>query len=137
MSDKIRRLLAALIDFYIICFISSALVGIITLWKFNVSYFSVITYLIACFLLMLFKDYALKNKSPGKRIFKIKVAKTDGSNPQFWDFFKRSVPAVFLLPVEVLLLIINNRRIGDIWAGTSVVRDLKTPDGSMPSTSSS
>ncbi len=130
MSDKIRRLLAAVIDFYIICFISSALVGIVTLGEFSVSYFSVITYLVVCFLLMLFKDYALKNKSPGKRIFRIKVVKTDGSKPTFWDFLKRSVPVVFLLPVEVLLLIMNNRRIGDIWAGTSVVRDFKTPNGS-------
>ena len=137
MNERLKRLLAAVIDFYIICFISSALVGIVTLGKFDVSYFSVITYLVACFLLMLFKDHALRNKSPGKRIFKIKVVKTDGSKPTFWDYLKRSVPAVFLLPVEVLLLIIKNRRIGDIWAGTSVVRDLKMPDGSIPSPPSS
>ena len=31
------------------------------------------------------------------------------------------IPIIILLPVEALLLIINNRRIGDIWAKTSIV----------------
>ncbi|MBR7033539.1 MAG: RDD family protein [Clostridia bacterium] len=123
MNVRFKRLLAAVIDFYIICFLSSGLIGIITLGEFNVTYFSVLLYLVTCFLLFLFKDYAFKNKSIGKRVFKLKVAKIDGTKLTFIDILKRSVPVIFLLPVEVLLLIINNRRIGDIWAKTTILRD--------------
>ena len=135
MGEMFKRLIAAVIDFYIICFISSSLVGIVTLGKFNVTVFSVSVYLISCFLSFLFKDFALKNRSLGKRIFRLKVEKTDGSKLTFADILKRSVTVV-LLPVEVLLLIIKNRRIGDIWAKTSVVRNSNTSDGSVPSSQS-
>lgn len=62
-----------------------------------------------------------KNTSIGKQIFKLKVAKTDGTNLMIVDVIKRNIPIIILLPVEALLLIINNRRIGDIWAKTSIV----------------
>ena len=33
----------------------------------------------------------------------------------------RNICIIFLLPLEVLVTLANNRRIGDIWAKTSVV----------------
>lgn len=121
MNDKIKRILAAIIDFYIICFLSSAFIGVFTLGEFNVTPISIIMYLSIYLLLLLFKDFAFKKASIGKRIFKLKVVKTDGTNLMISDVIKRSIPIIIILPVEVLLLIIYNRRIGDIWAKTSIV----------------
>lgn len=121
MNDKIKRILAAIIDFYIICFLSSAFICVFTLGEFSITPFSIIVYLTISLLLLLFKDFMFKNTSIGKRIFKLKVAKTDGTNLMIVDVIKRNIPIIILLPVEALLLIINNRRIGDIWAKTSIV----------------
>lgn len=121
MDDKIKRILAAIIDIYIICFLSSAFIGVFTLGEFNVTPISIIMYLSIYLLLLLFKDFAFKEASIGKRIFKLKVVKTDGTNLMISDVIKRSIPIIIILPVEVLLLIIYNRRIGDIWAKTSIV----------------
>ena len=121
MNDKIKRILAAIIDFYIICFLSSALICVFTLGEFSITPFFIIVYLTISLLLLLFKDFMFKNTSIGKRIFKLKVAKTDGTNLMIVDVIKRNIPIIILLPVEALLLIINNRRIGDIWAKTAIV----------------
>lgn len=121
MNDKIKRILAAIIDFYVICFVSSAFICVFTLGEFSITPFSIIVYLTISLLLLLFKDFMFKNTSIGKRIFKLKVAKTDGTNLMIVDVIKRNIPIIILLPVEALLLIINNRRIGDIWAKTSIV----------------
>lgn len=121
MNDKIKRILASIIDFYIICFLSSAFICVFTLGEFSITPFSIIAYLTISLLLLLFKDFMFKNTSIGKRIFKLKVAKTDGTNLMIVDVIKRNIPIIILLPVEALLLIINNRRIGDIWAKTSIV----------------
>lgn len=121
MNDKIKRILAAIIEFYIICFLSSAFICVFTLGEFSITPFFIIVYLTISLLLLLFKDFMFKNTSIGKRIFKLKVAKTDGTNLMIVDVIKRNIPIIFLLPVEALLLIINNRRIGDIWAKTSIV----------------
>lgn len=121
MNDKIKRILAAIIDFYIICFFSSAFICVFTLGEFSITPFSIIAYLTISLLLLLFKDFVFKYASIGKRIFKLKVAKTDGTNLMIVDVIKRNIPIIILLPVEALLLIINNRRIGDIWAKTSIV----------------
>ena len=121
MNDKIKRILAAIIDFYVICFVSSAFICVFTLGEFSITPFFIIVYLTISLLLLLFKDFMFKNTSIGKRIFKLKVAKTDGTNLMIVDVIKRNIPIIILLPVEALLLIINNRRIGDIWAKTSIV----------------
>ena len=121
MNDKIKRILAAIIDFYILCFLSSVFICVFTLGKFSITPFSIIMYLTVFFLLLLFKDFTFKNTSIGKRIFKLKVTKTDGTKLMVIDGIKRNIPIIVLLPVETLLLIINNRRIGDVWAKTSIV----------------
>ena len=121
MNDKIKRILAAIIDFYVICFVSSAFICVFTLGEFSVTPFSIAVYLTISLLLLLFKDFIFKNTSIGKRIFKFKVTKTDGTKLMIIDVIKRNIPIIVLLPVEALLLIINNRRIGDIWAKTAII----------------
>jgi len=121
MDKKIKRLVASVIDFYIICFLSSGVIGIVTLGSFDVTTFTVVTYLILCFLLITLKDCVFKNASIGKKLLKLKVVKNDGTNPQFADLLKRNIPIVILLPIEILVMIISVKRIGDIWSKTEVV----------------
>jgi len=121
MDERIKRIVAAIIDFYIAVFISSAFILIITLGKMTLTPFSLTAYLTIFLLFMLFKDIVFKNTSIGKRIFKFIVVKTDGTDLRFSDVIKRNIPIVFLFPVEALMLVFNNRRIGDIWAKTTIV----------------
>lgn len=51
----------------------------------------------------------------------LKSKKTDETKLTIVDIIKRNIPILVLLPVELLLLIVNNRRIGDTWAKTSIV----------------
>ena len=121
MNDKIKRILAAIIDFYCICFLSSAFIYAFTLGKFSSTPFFITMYLIVFLSLLLLKDLAFKSTTIGKRIFKLKIVKTDGTNLTIFDVIKRNIPIMILLPVEAFLIIVNNRRIGDVWAKTSVV----------------
>ena len=123
MNDNNKRIVAAIIDFYIICFLSSAFICVFTLGKFSITPFSIISYLAISIILLLFKDLVLKNTSIGKRILKLEVVKTDGTKLMPTDIIKRNIPFIVLLPVEVFLLITNNKRIGDIWAKTSIVHN--------------
>jgi len=69
-----------------------------------------------------------KNASIGKRIFKIKVAKTDGTKLMVVDIIKRNVSIIILLPLEIFFTIINDTRIGDIWSNTCVICDNRNND---------
>ena len=73
MNHRIKRLLAALIDYWIICFVSSAFIFIFTLGKSSVTPLSVTIYLLVVFTLLLTKDFAFKNASIGKRIFNSRI----------------------------------------------------------------
>lgn len=121
MNNKAERILAAIIDFTISCFLSSVLTGIFTLGEFNVTPLSLTVYLISYVLLLLMRDSVFKNASIGKRIFKLEIAKTDGANVTIVDVLKRNAPLLVLLPVEVFLVMANDRRLGDVWAKTSIV----------------
>ena len=119
--NKTKRIFASIIDFYIICFLSSCVVGVCTLGELNITPFSLTMYLLSYLLFLVFRDLAFKNASIGKRIFKLKVIKTDGTDLMIGDIIKRNIPIVILVPVEVFLIAVDNRRLGDIWAKTTVV----------------
>ncbi len=122
MNNSVKRMLSAIIDFYIICFLSSAFICIVTLGKLDITPLSITAYLILFFLLLIIKDFIFKNASIGKRIFKIEIAKTDGTRLTIVDALKRTLPVIILLPIEVFLLVVNDKRIGDIWAKTSIIQ---------------
>ncbi len=121
MKNKLKRLLAGFIDFYISCLFGTVVFDIVTLGKNKYTFISVSIYTISTLAFLLLKDAIFKNASIGKRIFKLEIAKKDKTKLTIIDVIKRNIPIVILLPAEVLLLIINNRRIGDIWAKTSIV----------------
>ncbi len=117
----IKRVLAGLTDFYIVCLLG---IGLVWLWgggKVESSAVTVVLYLTSFFLLILFKDIALRGASLGKRIFKLRVVKVDGSKLRLSDALKRTIPAVFYIPGELYLLLVGDTRQGDRWAKTTVV----------------
>ena len=121
MTDSFKRAIAALVDFYIILAISSLLVAIVTLGKLTLTTFTTCLYLVSCLVLVVSKDFVFKNASVGKRIFNLRVVKEDGTKFTLVDAIKRTLPFILLLPIECVMLISRNKRIGDTWAKTSVV----------------
>jgi len=113
-------MLAGVIDFYVICLLASIFVGIITLGQFSVTQFSIVIYLVSCFLLLLVKDITFKDASIGKRMLKLKIVRFDGTKVSTVDTIKRNL-TILLLPIEIVLVLTKNKRIGDIIAKTSVI----------------
>ena len=123
MKIKLFRLIAAEIDHTLFCLVATSIVGIITVGSFDANAVTVSVYVISYFLLILSKDLICKNASIGKRIFKIKVVRTDGSPIRTVDLIKRNLPILFMLPIEIFMVMINSRRFGDLWSKTVVIAD--------------
>ena len=121
MKNKLKRLLAGFIDFYISCLFGTVIFDIVTLGENKYTVVSVSIYTISTLAFLLLKDSVFKNASIGKRIFKLEIVKKDKTKLTIMDVIKRNVPIVILWPIEVILVIVDNRRIGDSWAKTSIV----------------
>ena len=92
------------------------------------SWFKILIYL-PVFLYHLLCELLLDGQSFGKKQLKIKVTKMDGTQPNFADYFLRWVitPFEFMIGSGLLALIVvaangRGQRIGDLAAGTTVVR---------------
>ena len=124
MSLKVRRLLAALIDFYILCFASTMLVAVVTLGSLDATLLSISVYLISFFLFAIFKDSVFINRSIGKKILHLKVysEESDGQvkRMKISTQVKRGITLI-LVPLELLLTLINDKRLGDMLAKTEVI----------------
>ena len=133
------RVLAALIDYLILI---AYIVGVAVLLRFlrfdpefseivESAFFLVILFI--AFIGVLFYDLicelSMNGQSFGKKAMKIKVVKLDGTEPSFGAYFLRWVlriidTTLFTPVVAVLVVLINGKgqRIGDIAAGTTVVK---------------
>lgn len=121
MELRIRRLVAAYIDFFISCFISSFLVLIVSLGKLDTTVFNVCVYLGTFVITFVLKDLTFKNASIGKKILHIKILKKGQQNIDTITIIKRSIPLILLYPLEGLFILIDNHRLGDIWSKSEVV----------------
>lgn len=128
MSIKATRLLAGLIDHTIIVF----LISIIDSFFYSkvdteAIFFSIfIRESIEYFILCTCKDLIFKNASIGKRVFGLIVIKEDDRySLQVRDLLIRNVLLLPLLAIEILLIIIDNKRIGDVISKTKVVQKLQ------------
>jgi uncharacterized RDD family membrane protein YckC len=82
-------------------------------------------------------EYARNGQTPGKQIAGIRVRRTNGTQAGFYEVFLRNIlraadrqpaimvvgPGLYLLGVLSVLLDRHSRRIGDMVAGTVVVRE--------------
>jgi uncharacterized RDD family membrane protein YckC len=126
-----ERVLAGIID-YIVLFgiiitgsLITALTGVKLLW---------IVFMIPVLVYQLIMDLVFSGQSVGKKIMKIKIVKLDGSKASFFTYFIRwtfrlidinlSIGAVGTISI---ILNSNGQRVGDMAAGTCVVRLAKNP----------
>lgn len=124
MNNRTKRIVAGIIDFYLICLLSSAVVCVFTLGQLDVTPFSLITYLISYSFFTLGKDFVFVNSSIGKRILKLKVIKLDETKFTIFDALKKNFPIIVLLPIEACLIVVGKKRIGDIWSKTLTICDV-------------
>ncbi len=95
--------------------------------------FYIIVFAVPAFLYDLACEIFLNGQSFGKRIKRIKVVKLDGSRPSAWDYiirwmFRLIDISILIGAVAIITIAINGRgqRLGDIAAGTTVVRMKKS-----------
>ena len=79
-------------------------------------------YFISFFLMYIFRDCVFKNASVGKKIMKLKVISDTTQEAMWKTALKRNALLFLLSPIEVLLVIIYNERIGDKIAHTTVIQ---------------
>ena len=121
MGTKARRLLAAVIDHYVLCWVASFIVEILMLAGVGNVPIIITVFLIVYFSLLIFRDCAFKNASIGKKILKLEILREDGTKPQITDLLKRNIMGMFLFPLEALLVVFNDKRIGDVFSKTLIV----------------
>lgn len=120
------RVLAALIDYFLlgwyVLFISIIYIAVESTALYVVLFIPFFAYFLLC-------EVFLNGQSIGKRIRNIKVARLDGSQPTLANYLLRWL----LRPIEIdastgmiglVTLLLNNKgqRLGDIAAGTTVIR---------------
>ena len=126
-----KKLLAAIVDIIIIIFAAAGIFELVSLVAKPLISEDFLTplcntlFFVSYSVFLLFKDLTFKNTSIGKKLFKLKIEKTDGTQFTILDEIKRNIPILFaLFPVEIFLVLFNDGiRIGDIWAKTEVVLD--------------
>lgn len=125
-----ERIIAQIIDvFLLICYFT--VVGILV-HNINVSYFdSELFILLAFYFPGIFYHFLMElfnhGQSVGKMIMHIRVVKKDGTTPGLGDFFMRWIlhfidTGFSLIGLLVILLTRNSQRLGDLAAGTMVIR---------------
>ena len=131
---SLRRMFADILDFFICFFLAEFIFIKLELFDdlnmysssvFELIMFYVVPYLFF-FILFALKDCIFRNASIGKKLFGIKIVYTDKENNEKISFIthcKRSIPLI-ILPIEAFLLVIwGDKRLGDIWAKTKIIRN--------------
>lgn len=123
MGINVKRMIAAIIDFFAIAMAAMIFVGVFTALKIDRTVLGIV-YSAFLALLVLFKDFVFKNASFGKKLLQLKIVKTDGTKPRFIDLLLRTLTLV-IFPVEIILVLVRNKRLGDALAKTAVVEAVK------------
>ncbi len=125
LGDRILAfLIDALIIFVYVVF-SSFIISLFA--SFYNSFYFVILFIPILFYSLLFEIFT-DGQSPGKKVREIKVVKLDGGSPTIFNYLLRWVlrPIDFIIygGVAILCIIVtkNGQRLGDIAAGTTVIK---------------
>lgn len=116
-----KRILAILIDYAIVIFVF-VLFGAAELFIGSLNEMLALMYyilIIPCIFLLVIKD-VVNGRSIGKRLMKLKVVTTSDSKFYAWRLMLRNTTLI-IWPIEIILLLQNKKRLGDIFAKTDVV----------------
>jgi len=116
---RIKRLLSGYIDLILIIVIANLIVWILSGNLFYSTEFEYILYFLAT-IGILTKDLIFRNKSIGKKILGLEVKNNDNTTSSILKIILRNITYVFW-PIEGLIVLISNKRIGDIVFKTKVV----------------
>lgn len=125
----VRRSIAYIIDYLILwtIILLGYLLGHVAINTFSYetadTIVLVLFYLGPIFILvyMSLKDFAFANASVGKRLFDLQVVSTVSKNISKMQLVSRNLIGLFLLPIEVILVLTGQTRMGDHYAKTKVV----------------
>lgn len=127
-----RRVIAYLIDYILLWIIIMLFyfLGSVVLKRLPAEtseiIFLVLFYLAPLFIMvyMSFKDFLFRDASIGKKIMQIHVVSiVDNKKTLSKQLILRNLFGVFLLPIEGILVLSGQRRLGDSYANTAVVMD--------------
>lgn len=126
---KLRRIVAFFIDYYILLMVGFIVAFIIksigTIFEINFIMNS-LNFLInkiampIAILGLLVKDLVFKNYSIGKKLMNLEIKSLNGNNISRFQLIARNLFYI-VWPLEVLILIITGKRLGDIIFKTDVV----------------
>lgn len=121
------RMLAFLLDLAIMGSFFIVVAGIVGITGIELPNFMLYVVLIVAYLYRFFAELFFNGQTVGKSVLKIKVVKLDGNSPSVAAYFLRWLlePLDFLIVGLAVLLIIltkNGQRLGDLLAGTTVVK---------------
>ena len=119
---RLKRLVAAIIDFVIIGYII-----LIPLWILDqfingifVDIFIGITGLVAFFNMYIRKDNLVGNNSIGKKIFKLKIYQNEKELTNKKELIRRNYITMWTVPYYPFMVLYNNKSKGDIKCNTEV-----------------
>jgi uncharacterized RDD family membrane protein YckC len=129
-----HRVFAFLIDFLLMCALLILVVALFDLVFININQLVIelLAFLILSFY-SIFNEIMFKGQSLGKKALGIKIIKTNGAELEFYDIFCRwstRLIDIYLSLGGVAFFLIssnkNGQRIGDIIAGTCVIKTINT-----------
>ncbi len=129
-----HRVFAFLIDFLLMCALLILVVALFDLVFININQLVIelLAFLILSFY-SIFNEIIFKGQSLGKKALGIKIIKTNGAELEFYDIFcrwsTRLIDIYLSLGGVAFFLIASNKngqRIGDIIAGTCVIKTINT-----------
>ena len=119
---RLKRLVAAIIDFVIIGYII-----LIPLWILDqfingifVDIFIGITGLVAFFNMYIRKDNLVGNNSIGKKIFKLKIYQNEKELINKKELIRRNYITMWTVPYYPFMVLYNNKSKGDIKCNTEI-----------------
>ncbi|GAE85830.1 RDD family protein [Bacteroides reticulotermitis] len=128
-----ERIIALFIDYFLIAIYLICMTTLITKSPINQSSAGYLFFLFIGYLPVLFYSFLCemfnRGQSFGKKLMNIRVVKADGSTPSIgsyllrWLLFLIDGPATGGMGLLVVLLTKNNQRIGDLAAGTMVIKE--------------
>ncbi|GAB5465656.1 MAG: RDD family protein [Candidatus Kapaibacteriales bacterium] len=96
------------------------------LWYFFVIIIPVVTYDV-------YMEYLMNGQSPGKRAFRLRVVRADGERAELQHFALRwlfrvveGIALYGIIPITSYILTDKHQRLGDLAAGTLVIKESKT-----------
>lgn len=127
-ATLLQRVVAWVIDYIVLYFVSLFFVAIISVFALggseNAMYVCLVIYILTIVMYPFWMELFNNGQSLGKMAMKIRVVCLDGTRPSISALFIRWITLIFdsVLGLAFIIFSKNSQRIGDLAAGTTVVK---------------